>query len=156
MKHLSAPTRIAVTVSSGIELGALLGGTYRVVRLIGSGGMGQVYEATHERLAVRYAVKVVRPDVHDRPDALPRFMREAQVTSQLRHPGIVAVVDFNTLPNGSAFLVMEYLEGESLGKVLARSGPMPRSIRRRRRDPGTRPCRRTSRFPAVGCTPRRR
>jgi len=52
-------------------------------------------------------------------------MREAQVTSRLRHPGIVAVIDFNTLPNGSAFLVMEYLEGESLGKVLARTGPMP-------------------------------
>ena len=46
------------------------------------------------------------------------------MTSRLRHPGIVAVIDFNTLPNGSAFLVMEYLEGESLGKVLARTGPM--------------------------------
>ena len=112
-------------MSSDVELGTLLGGTYRIVRLIGSGGMGQVYEATHERLAGRYAVKVVHPEVRDHPDALPRFMREAQVTSRLRHPGIVTVIDFNTLPNGSAFLVMEYLEGESLGKVLSRSGPMP-------------------------------
>jgi serine/threonine-protein kinase len=125
LNHLAARTRIGVTVSSGVELGTLLGGTYRIVRLIGSGGMGQVFEATHERLAVRYAVKVVRPDVRDHPDALPRFMREAQVTSRLRHPGIVSVVDFNTLPNGSAFLVMEYLEGEPLGKVLAHTGPMP-------------------------------
>ena len=125
LNQVRATTRIAGTVSAGVELGTLLGGTYRIVRLIGSGGMGQVFEATHERLAVRYAVKVVRPDVRDHPDALPRFMREAQVTSRLRHPGIVSVVDFNTLPNGSAFLVMEYLEGEPLGKVLAHTGPMP-------------------------------
>jgi len=125
LNHLAATTRIGVTVSSGVELGTLLGGTYRIVRLIGSGGMGQVYEATHERLAVRYAVKIVRADVRDQPEALARFMREAQVMSRLRHPGIVAIVDFNTLPNGSAFLVMEYLEGESLGKVIARTGPMP-------------------------------
>ena len=103
----------------------MLGGTYRIVRHIGSGGMGEVYEATHERLAHRYAVKFLHPGVRDHPEALPRFMREAQVTSRLRHPGIVAVVDFNTLPSGVAYLVMEYLEGEPLGKLLARTGPMP-------------------------------
>ena len=109
----------------GVEPGTLLGGTYRIVRRIGSGGMGEVYEATHERLAHRYAVKFLHPGVRDHPEALPRFMREAQVTSLLRHPAIVSVVDFNTLPDGSAYLVMEYLEGESLGKVLARTGPLP-------------------------------
>jgi len=87
--------------------------------------MGEVYEATHERLAHRYAVKFLHPGVRDHPEALPRFMREAQVTSLLRHPAIVSVVDFNTLPDGSAYLVMEYLDGESLGKVLARTGPLP-------------------------------
>jgi eukaryotic-like serine/threonine-protein kinase len=103
----------------------LLGGTYRIVRRIGSGGMGEVYEATHARLAHRYAVKFLHPGMRDHPEALPRFMREAQVTSRLRHPGIVSVVDFNTLPDGVAYLVMEYLEGEPLGKVLARTGPFP-------------------------------
>src|SRR3954471_15322858 len=112
-------------MTSGVEPGTLLGGMYRIVRRIGSGGMGEVYEATHERLAHRYAVKLLHPGVRDHPEALPRFMREAQVTSRLRHPGIVAVVDFNTLPDGSAYLVMEYLEGESLGTVLARTGPLP-------------------------------
>ena len=87
--------------------------------------MGEVYEATHARLAHRYAVKFLHPGMRDHPEALPRFMREAQVTSRLRHPGIVSVVDFNTLPDGVAYLVMEYLEGEPLGKVLARTGPMP-------------------------------
>ena len=87
--------------------------------------MGEVYEATHARLAHRYAVKFLHPGMRDHPEALPRFMREAQVTSRLRHPGIVSVVDFNTLPDGAAYLVMEYLEGEPLGKVLARTGPLP-------------------------------
>ena len=103
----------------------MLGGTYRIVRRIGSGGMGEVYEATHARLAHRYAVKFLHPGMRDHPEALPRFMREAQVTSRLRHPGIVSVVDFNTLPDGVAYLVMEYLEGEPLGKVLERTGPLP-------------------------------
>ena len=80
----------------------MLGGTYRIVRRIGSGGMGEVYEATHARLAHRYAVKFLHPGMRDHPEALPRFMREAQVTSRLRHPGIVSVVDFNTLPDGVA------------------------------------------------------
>ena len=87
--------------------------------------MGEVYEAVHERLAHRYAVKILHPGVRDHPEALPRFMREAQVTSRLRHPGIVSVIDFNTLPGGLAYLVMEYLEGEALGKILAASGPLP-------------------------------
>src|SRR3954447_11559160 len=87
--------------------------------------MGEVYEATHARLAHRYAVKFLHPGMRDHPEALPRFMREAQVTSRLRHPGIVSVVDSNTLPDGVAYLVMEYLEGEPLGKVLARTGPLP-------------------------------
>jgi eukaryotic-like serine/threonine-protein kinase len=108
-----------------VEPGALLGGTYRLVRRIGSGGMGEVYEATHARLAHRYAIKFLHPGMRNHPEALPRFMREAQVTARLRHPGIVSVVDFNTLPDGIAYLVMEYLDGEPLGKVLARSGPLP-------------------------------
>jgi serine/threonine protein kinase len=112
-------------VTANVAIGTLLGDTYRIVRRIGSGGMGEVYEATHERLAHRYAVKFLHPGVREHPEALRRFMREAQVTSRLRHPGIVSVVDFNTLPSGVAYLVMEYLEGEPLGKILARTGPMP-------------------------------
>src|SRR4051794_12372457 len=111
----------------GVEPGTLIGGTYRIVRRIGSGGMGEVYEATHDRLAHRYAVKFLHPGVREHPEAMPRFMREAQVTSRLRHPGIVSVIDFNTLPGGAAYLVMEYLDGESLGKLLARAGPLPLS-----------------------------
>jgi len=87
--------------------------------------MGEVYEAAHARLAHRYAVKFLHPGVRDHPEALPRFMREAQITSRLRHPGIVSVIDFDTLPSGLAYLVMEYLDGESLGKLLRRTGRLP-------------------------------
>jgi serine/threonine protein kinase len=114
-----------VQLTAGVEPGTLLGDTYRIVRRIGGGGMGEVYEARHERLDHRYAVKLLHPSMRDHPEALPRFMREAQITSRLRHPSIVAVTDFNTLPSGQAYLVMEYLEGESLGQLLGRTGPLP-------------------------------
>jgi serine/threonine protein kinase len=108
----------------------LLGETYRIVRRMGGGGMGEVYEAAHERLAGRYAVKVIHADVRDHPEAVVRFMREAQITAGLRHPGIVRVIDFNTLPNGLPYLVMEYLEGQPLGRIIAQEGAfaLPRVV----------------------------
>ena len=87
--------------------------------------MGSVYEARHARLAGRYAVKVLHPEIQQHPDVLQRFEREARITSALRHPGIVQVIDFNTTPDGAPYLVMEYLEGEDLAQLLAREGPLP-------------------------------
>jgi len=86
--------------------------------------MGAVYEARHARLAGRYAVKVLHPEIQQHPDVLRRFELEARVTSALRHPGIVQVIDFNITPDGAPYLVMEYLEGEDLGQLLAREGPL--------------------------------
>ena len=83
-----------------------------------------MYEARHARLAGRYAVKVLHPEVRKHPEVLMRFQREAQVTSALRHPGIVQVIDFNTAPGGAPYLVMEYLEGEDLGRIIARIGTL--------------------------------
>src|SRR5216110_2388778 len=98
--------------------GAMLGTTYRIVRRIGGGGMGDVYEVTHERLAGRYAAKVLNEGFAAHPDAFHRFKREAMVTSRLRHPGIVQVIDFDRADQrdgeGPAYLVMELLEGEEL------------------------------------------
>jgi serine/threonine-protein kinase len=87
--------------------------------------MGEVYEARHARLAGRYAVKVLHAEVRAHPEAVARFQREAQITSALRHPGIVQVIDFNTAPNGLPFLVMEYLDGTDLAHVIARERPLP-------------------------------
>jgi serine/threonine protein kinase len=103
----------------------LLADTYRVSRLIGVGGMGEVYEATHDRLVGRYAVKVLSSEIRSRADVFQRFRREAEVTSGLRHPNIVQVLDFNVTPDGDPYWVMEYLDGIDLCAELERVGPMP-------------------------------
>ncbi|MBN2576088.1 MAG: substrate-binding domain-containing protein [Deltaproteobacteria bacterium] len=105
--------------------GTVLADTYRVVRLIGTGGMGEVYEATHDRLAGRYAIKVLSAEITSRVDIFQRFRREAEVTSRLRHPNIVQVLDFNVTPDGHPYLVLEYLDGVELAAEIARVGPMP-------------------------------
>jgi tRNA A-37 threonylcarbamoyl transferase component Bud32 len=109
-----------------LDVGSLLGDTYQIVRLIGEGGMGEVYEARHARLAGRYAVKVIRKDlVAHNPMTVQRFQREAEVTSALRHPNIVQIIDFNVTPEGSPYIVMEYLEGSDLETRINQRGPMP-------------------------------
>ena len=105
--------------------GQTLDGTYRLLRLIGEGGMGEVYEATHARLAGRYAIKVLLRDLSQNPEAVARFDREARVTSLLQHPNVVQVIDHNTSSDGTEYLVMEYLDGESLAQRVARAGRLP-------------------------------
>ncbi len=80
---------------------------YRVDRVLGRGGMGAVYRAHDMRLERDVAIKVVRAELLGDPDARTRFRREAQLVARLQHPGIVAVFDYGTLPDGAAFLVME-------------------------------------------------
>jgi serine/threonine-protein kinase len=107
--------------------GLVLDGAYRIVRLVGAGGVGEVYEAAHARLSGRYAVKVLLGEVSKREEVLKRFQREAEVTSGLRHPNIVQVVDFNRLEDGTPYLVMEFLDGVELATEIQRKGPMPLS-----------------------------
>jgi serine/threonine protein kinase len=109
-----------------LSAGQLVADTYRIVRRIAAGGMGEIYEATHLRLAGRYAIKLLRPEIAATPDALARFKREAMVTSALRHPNIVQVIDFSALDGGAPFLVMEFLAGRELAKVIE-AGPLPLS-----------------------------
>src|SRR5687768_15155272 len=97
-----------------LTAGTVLQHTYRIVRRIGRGGMGEVYEATHARLSGRYAVKLLLSETAAQPEAFARFRREAEVTSSLRHPNIVQVVDFNHTDAGVPYLVMEFLEGSEL------------------------------------------
>ncbi|HEY0711299.1 MAG TPA: protein kinase, partial [Polyangia bacterium] len=85
--------------------GTSLGDTYTITRLMGRGGMGEVYEASHARLGGRFAVKVIRRDVVEMDRvAYQRFRREAAAMSSLRHPNIVQIIDFNRAPDGSAFI----------------------------------------------------
>lgn len=87
--------------------------------------MGVVYEATHARLAGRYAIKVLLQKLSENPQALIRFDREARITSSLQHPNIVHVLDFNTASDGTEYLVMEYLQGETLAERVVRLGALP-------------------------------
>ena len=104
--------------------GQILDDTYRLLRRVGEGAMGVVYEATHARLAGRYAIKVLTQQLAE-PEGLPRFDREARITSLLQHPNVVQVIDHNTAADGTQYLVMEYLVGESLSQRLAREGRLP-------------------------------
>jgi len=110
---------------SGITPGTILQDTYRVVRRVGEGGMGEVFEATHARLSGRYAIKLLRKETAANPESFTRFRREAEITSALRHPNIVQVVDFNQTPSGEPYLVMEFLEGADLAARIERGGPLP-------------------------------
>ena len=97
--------------------------TYRLDEVIGKGGMGAVYRASHTRLGRNFAVKVFSASA-EAGDARARFRREARVTSALGHPNIVAVVDTDETPDGIDFIIMELLEGEELGDRLEREGRM--------------------------------
>jgi serine/threonine-protein kinase len=90
-------------------------GNYAVTATIGQGGMGAVYLAEHAMLGRRAAVKVLLPALSTNRDIVARFFNEARALSAIRHPGIVEIFDFGYLPDASAYIVMEYLEGENLG-----------------------------------------
>lgn len=94
-----------------------------ILELIGRGGMGAVYRAEHVLLRELRAVKVIRKESFQVPDAIERFSREARIAVRLRHPNLVLVHDF-FLEDGDHFLVMEYVAGDSLGKRIRTSGPL--------------------------------
>jgi CheY-like chemotaxis protein len=103
--------------------GALLGGKYRVGALIGSGGMGAVYEAEREDLGnMKVAVKVMQSIARNREDLFARFRREAETVAAIDHPTIVRVLDFQSPPGQPPFLVMERLHGVPLGVAIASQG----------------------------------
>ncbi len=102
--------------------GALLGGRYRLIRAIGRGGMGSVYEGVQQDLGRRVAIKVLHPHLALGQENVERFKREAQATAALGHPNIVQVTDCQWEPGGPLFLVMELLTGASLGQVISAHG----------------------------------
>ncbi|MDW8282068.1 MAG: HEAT repeat domain-containing protein [Myxococcales bacterium] len=95
-------------------------GPYRVVRPLGEGGMGRVVEAIHTQIERRAAIKILHPQVADNPDLAARFLNEARSVNRIRHPGIVEIIDYGQIDGGTPYLVMEFLEGESLYQRLQR------------------------------------
>jgi len=107
-----------VEIHSGYSAGTVLGGSYRIRRLIGTGGMGEVYEAEHVRTMGKLALKVLNPAYAVDESAIQRFRREARITAALGHQGIVQVFDVDQDASGVWFIAMELLEGKTLKEIM--------------------------------------
>jgi eukaryotic-like serine/threonine-protein kinase len=100
-------------------------GKYRIVRKIGQGGMGAVYEATHLRFNERRALKVMSPEIASDNEFAKGFEREAVLTRRLQHPNAVRVDDIEEAEDGRPYIVMEFVEGQSLKRLIQQAGPLP-------------------------------
>ncbi|HTV17956.1 MAG TPA: serine/threonine-protein kinase [Polyangiaceae bacterium] len=111
-------------------IGQTLGGRYRVTALLGSGGMGAVYQAEHTALKKTVAVKVLNQEMASHREAALRFEREAMVSARIVHPNVVSATDSGRLPDGSLYLVLEYVSGRSLRELIdaERRLPPPRAL----------------------------
>lgn len=118
-------SRQALTaLAEPLSPGAVLRATYKIEHLIAVGGMGAVYEARHMRLGRRVAIKVLVGDGDWSSGLVTRLRQEAEIVAHLEHPHIVQVVDVDETDEGVPYLVMEYLEGETLATRLEREGAL--------------------------------
>lgn len=106
------------------EVPPVIAGRYRIEHEIGRGGMGTVYRALHLGLERSVAVKILKSEFAADPQVAERFMREARTMARLRHPYAATIFDAGTLPDNRPFIVMEYVDGETLAAVLAREGQL--------------------------------
>jgi serine/threonine-protein kinase len=106
-------------------VGALLAGRYRVLRKLGEGAMGAVYLAEHLNIGRKDAIKVLRDNLANDPEAIARFLRGTRNVSAIRHANVCAIYDFSQTEGGLRFLAMEYVEGPTLKEVLDREGTLP-------------------------------
>jgi serine/threonine protein kinase len=106
-----------------MDVPQIIAGRFRIECEIGTGGMGTVYRATHLGLERPVAVKIIKPEFASDPDVTERFMREARTMARLRHPHAAFIFDAGNLPDGRHFIVMEFVEGETLSDVLVKEGP---------------------------------
>src|SRR5262249_42861603 len=105
-------------------IGQLIDGRYIIDVKLGEGGMGVVFRAHHTVIERTVAIKILKRDVARDKAVVQRFVQEAKAASRIGHASIVDVIDFGSLPDGSAYSVMEYIDGVTLNKVI-RAGPMP-------------------------------
>jgi serine/threonine-protein kinase len=105
-------------------IGSVLADRYRIIKLLGEGGMGRVYEAQHVNINKRLAIKVLRSEVTSVPSTVARFRQEARSASSIGHENIIEIDDFATLPDGTVYLAMEMLEGQSLGDRMREPPPL--------------------------------
>src|SRR5882672_11388342 len=97
-----------------LQQGQILDGKYRIVRVIGEGGMGAVYEGENTRIRRRVAIKLLHAGIASNTEMVQRFEREAQVAGTVGNDHILEILDLGALPTGERYMVMEYLDGETL------------------------------------------
>ena len=114
-----APVQVVETLPKDTRLGA-----YKIDRMLGEGGMGFVYEATHEVLNRRSAIKMLRPELASHAQIVTRFLNEAKAVNLIDHQNIVNVYDYGDSLDGSVYFVMEFLEGETLDDLMRKRQPM--------------------------------
>lgn len=114
------PARSAMNRVHTAQHSSLIGGRYQIVKRIGQGGMGKVYEVNHIHLSRRFALKIISNQVAETDEARELFYREARFASAMSHPNITSVVDFGEDEKVGMFMVMEFVDGEPLHKILFR------------------------------------
>jgi eukaryotic-like serine/threonine-protein kinase len=119
VQKLDTPQKETLSVTIGAQLGS-----YELLGLLGKGGMGEVYRARDRKLKREVAIKILPDEFSHDPDRLSRFHREAEVLASLNHPNIASIYDLQAVDNGSRFLVLELVEGETLAERIKR-GPIP-------------------------------
>jgi len=108
------------------QAGDIIRSKYRIIRLIGDGGIGSVFEAKHEMLGTPVALKFLHPELAKRAGLVSRFLQEARVSASIQSPHVTRVTDVDQTEEGAAFIVMELLSGEPLQNILDRDQKMPR------------------------------
>ena len=104
-------------------MGQTLDGRYRIIKLIGEGGMGEVYAAEHVHIDKKYAIKLLKPEIVSNAEAVTRFRQEARSSSSIGHRNIIAIEDFGQLSDGRIYMCMELLNGAALNDMIQQ--PMP-------------------------------
>jgi serine/threonine protein kinase len=113
-----------VAIGADPIVGTMLG-PYRVVALVGTGGMGRVYKGVNPTIRSRVAIKVLSHECSERAELIERFFAEARAVNLIRHENIVNVLDLSRLPDGRPYIVMEYLDGSPLSQLIAQRGRLP-------------------------------
>lgn len=116
---------VALEKTGDALLGKTLAGKYRIENRLSEGGMGTVYRGTHVLMDKTVAVKVLRPSLAADEKIVARFSREARAASRISHPHALSVTDFGESEDGVVFLVMEYLDGQTLKEIIREKGPLP-------------------------------
>jgi serine/threonine-protein kinase len=117
--------RTVSTEALPVVPGDIVAGKYRIERVLGRGGMGFVLEATHLQLDQKVALKFLLPEVAANPEVVGRFVREARAAVKIQSEHVARVLDVGTLDSGAPFMVMEYLRGADLSRLVEDQGPLP-------------------------------